>query len=302
MVTRRSKLVRAEDALSALRPGHVLAIGGSLFHNKPMHLVREIVRRELKDLIVIGVPQASLDIDLLIAGGCVAEVRAPYLGFDHLGLAPSFRRAAASGSIRIWECDETQLLTGLEASAKDLPSGLVKAGVGTDAPFFNSDLKVIDDPISGEPVIAIGAIKPDFAILHAAVGDEYGNLAYAGYAFGDQLIAEATKRCGGTVVASVDQVVSVSRTSADPRRTEIAHMLVDAVVEAPFGAHPCSSHGAYQYDEFAIKSYLAAAQAGAEALDAYLHATVFEPRTQAEYLDAHVRPSVLVAMMRAVHA
>ena len=291
-----------EEAISALRPGHVIAIGGSLFHNKPMHLVREIVRRKLKDLVVIGVPQASLDIDLLIAGGCVAEVRAPYMGFDHLGLAPSFRRAAASGGVRIWECDETQLLTGLEASAKDLPSGLVKAGVGTDVPSFNPDLKVIDDPVTGEPVIAVGAIRPDFAFLHAAAGDIYGNLSYAGYPFGDQLIAEATKRGGGTVVASVDEVVSLSYAAADPRRTEIAHMLVDAVVEAPYGAHPCSSHGVYQFDEDGLKTYLAAANGGPADLQAYMDATVFEPRSQVEYLDAHVKPSTLVTMRRAIHA
>jgi len=301
VTTRRSKLMPVEEALSAIRPGHVVAIGGSLFHNKPMHLVREIVRRKLKDLIVIGVPQASIDIDLLIAGGCVAEVRAPYLGFDHLGLAPSFRRAAASGGVRIWECDETQLLAGLEASAKDLPSGLVKAGVGTDIPSFNPDIKVVSDPITDEPVIAVGAIRPDFALLHAAAGDIYGNLSYAGYPFGDQLIAEATKRGGGVVVASVDEVVSLSFAAAEPRRTEIAHMLVDAVVEAPYGAHPCSSHGVYQFDESGLKSYLAAASGNPADLEAYMDATVFKPCGQLEYLDAHVKPSTLVAMRSAIH-
>jgi len=273
-----------------------------MFHNKPMHLVREIIRRGISDLTVIAVPQASMDVDLLISAGCVAEVRVPYLGFDQFGLAPGFRAAAAAGAIRIWEGDETQLLTGLEASARDIPSGLIKSGVGTDLPKLNPNLKEIADPITGEPVIAVGAIRPDFALLHAAESDVYGNLFYCGYAFGDLLLAEATKRGGGTVVASVDEVVSLSRAAANPQRTHVAHFLVDAVVEAPYGAHPCSSHGNYQFDPAGLEKYLAAARAGSAELRQYLDETVFAPKSQAEYLDTQVRPSTLVEMRRGIHA
>jgi glutaconate CoA-transferase subunit A len=279
----------------------ILAIGGSLFHNKPMTLVREIVRRKLTRLDVISVPQASMDVDLLIAAGCTRRVRVPYLGFDHLGLAPGFRQAARNATVDIWECDETQLLAGLEASAKDVPSALVKAGVGTDLPRLNGDLKLIDDPVTGKPIIAVAAISPDVAILHAAAGDAYGNLSYAGYAFGDLLIAEATKRAGGIVIASVDELVSVAKADRDPFRTDIPHFLVDAVVEAPYGAHPCSSHGNYQQDEDGLRTYLTAVNGGAATFERYIEETVFALATQEDYLDAFVKPSTLVQMRRGIH-
>ncbi len=298
---RASKIASAADALAGLAPGHTVAIGGSLFHNKPMVLVREIVRRGLTGLKVIAVPQASIDVDLMIAAGCVAELRVPYLGFDQFGLAPAFRAAAAGGTIRIHEADETQLLTGLEASARELPSGLIKSGVGTDLPKLNPDLKEVADPITGEPVIAVAAIRPDFALLHAAEGDAYGNLFYPGYAFGDLLIAEATKRGGGRVAATVDEVVPLARAVAAPQRTNIAHFLVDAVVEAPYGAHPCSSHGNYQFDPAGLEKYLAAARAGGDAFRRYLDQTVFGPASQEDYLDAELRPSTLVQMRRGIH-
>ena len=73
-------------------------VGGSLFHNKPMRLVREVARRGAHDLIVVAVTQASIDVDLLVAAGCVAEVRVPYLGLEHHGLALNFKPAAPSAS------------------------------------------------------------------------------------------------------------------------------------------------------------------------------------------------------------
>lgn len=300
-VDRTPKVAPLRNVLADLRSGQTIAIGGSLLHNKPMALVREIIRSDVRDLVVIGVPQASIDVDMLIAAGRVAEVRVPYLGFEQFGLAPAYRKASAAGAITVWESDETHLLAGLEASAKDLPSAMVKAGVGTDLPKLNHDLVEVSDPITGEPMIAVAAIRPDFALLHAPAGDAFGNLFYPGYSFADLLLAEATKRGGGRVVASVDEVVGVSRATRDPHRTEIAHFLVDAVVETPFGAHPCSSHGNYQHDPLEFESYIAAVQGDEAALSAYFRERVHAHRSQEEYLDALVKPSTLAAMRRGIH-
>ncbi|MDA0676112.1 MAG: CoA transferase subunit A, partial [Proteobacteria bacterium] len=268
--------------------------------NKPMALIREIIRKGVRDLIVIAVPQASIDVDMLIGAGCVAEVRVPYLGFEYLGLAPCFRAKAGAGELRVWECDETLLLAGLEAATKSMPTGFAKAGVGTDIPKLNPDLKVIEDPFTKEPIIAVAAMRPNLAILHAAQGDRYGNLRYTGYPFADAFLAEATVQGGGRVVASVDEIVSNASFVADPFRTGVSAMLVDCIVHAPYGAYPCSSHGSYQYDEAALMAYLSAA--GTEAgLRAYLDDHVATALTQTEYLDKHVKPSALCAARMAIH-
>ncbi|MDQ8727420.1 CoA-transferase [Bradyrhizobium sp. LHD-71] len=299
MGNRASKLRSVADALADVRDGSMIIIGGSLFHNKPMTLVRELVRRRMRGLTVITPCQASIDADLLISAGCVAEVRLPYMGFDYLGLSPGFRKGTSDGTLRAWECDETQVLCALESAAKDLPSGLVKTGVGTDLPRVNPDLKEVQDPITGEAMIAVGAFKPEFALLHAAAGDMYGNLRYPGYSFADLIAAEATRRSGGTVIASVDEVVPLSHTERDPHRTDVSQMLVDFVVDAPFGAHPCSSHGNYQFDEAGLQRYLQAARE--DAMDDYVAQFVDQVPTQDAYLDRHVKPSTIVALRRGIH-
>jgi glutaconate CoA-transferase subunit A len=302
MTQRQSKRATAADALACLHDGATLAIGGSLFHNKPMSLVREIARRKVRGLVVVAMTQASVDVDLLIAAGCVAEVRVPYLGFEYLGLALNYRRHAAEGRLRVWDCDETQVIAGIEAAAKNLPSGLTKTGVGTDLLRTNPDLKAVADPITGEPMVAVPAIRPDAAILHAARGDAWGNLGYAGYPFSDVLIAEATQRCGGKVIASVDEIVPTSQFTADPFRVAIANFLVDAVVEAPWGAHPCSSHGSYQYDEAFLANYQQQARTGGQAMADWLQHHVHGCASQDEYLDRFLTPSRLARLRREIYA
>jgi len=302
MTQRHSRQTSAADAFAWLHDGATLAIGGSLFHNKPMSLVREIVRRGTRRLTVVAMTQASIDVDLLIAAGCVEEVRVPYLGFEYLGLASNFRRHSADGRLRVWDCDETQVIAGVEAAAKNLPSGITKTGVGTDLLRSNPDLRAIDDPITGEPMVAVPAIRPDVSIIHASRGDRWGNLAYAGYPFSDVLIAEATHRSGGKVIASVDEIVPPSLIAADPFRTTIAHILVDAIVEAPWGAHPCSSHGSYQYDEAYIAHYQAEARKGEAEMNAWLDTHVRTLESHDAYLDRSLTPSRLAALRKDIYA
>ncbi|WP_373089011.1 CoA transferase subunit A [Sneathiella sp.] len=294
METRSVKLSSVDVALEGLEDGQTLIIGGSLFHNKPMHLVREIARRQVKDLTVVSVPQASLDVDLLISAGCVAEVRVPYMGFEYLGLAPGFRKAASEGTIRVWECDETHLLAALEATSRKLPSGVAKAGVGTDLHKLNPDLKLVKDHITGEPIMAVGALKPDLAIIHAAAGDKYGNLRYAGYSFGDLIIAEATRQGGGKIIATVDEVMPNVSFTSDPFRTDISCILVDHVIEAPYGAYPCSSHGNYQFDEAAILEYVNAAKSEQSMRD-YIENHIMSVPDHEAYLEKHVKLMSVVA-------
>ncbi|MFC4271266.1 hypothetical protein GQF03_12740 [Sneathiella chungangensis] len=293
MDTRTSKISSVDLALEGLEDGQTLIIGGSLFHNKPMFLVREIIRRKVKDLVVVSVPQASIDVDLLISAGCVAEVRVPYMGFEYLGLAPGFRKATSEGKISVWECDETHLLAALEAAARKLPSGIAKAGVGTDVHRLNPDIKLVKDHISGEPMTAVAALKPDLAILHAAAGDKYGNLRYVGYSFADLMVAEATRQGGGKIVASVDEVVPNASFTNDPFRTNISCMLVDHVIEAPYGAYPCSSHGSYQFNEAAIIDYLKAAKSENGIAD-YINDHVLSVPSHQHYLDKHVNLQSLI--------
>ena len=57
-----------------------------------MEVVRALIRREAKDLRLLGVPVLGFCADLLIGAGCVREVETSAVSLGEAGLAPRFSR------------------------------------------------------------------------------------------------------------------------------------------------------------------------------------------------------------------
>jgi acyl CoA:acetate/3-ketoacid CoA transferase len=100
--------------------------------------------------------------------------------------------------------------------------------------------------------VAIPAIAPDVAILHVQQADRGGNARIDGTRFEDVLMAQAARR----VVVTAEEIVE----AVEPALVAIPGFLVDAVVEVPGGALPCSCAGVYDYDAAALAAWTAAAR------------------------------------------
>jgi glutaconate CoA-transferase subunit A len=277
-------LTDAAAAMSAVSDGMIVAIGGFITASHPMALVRELIRAGRRELTVVGSPSAGLEVDLLIAAGCVSKVICPYIGAEaYSSIGPAFKRAAENGDIAVWECDEWMYYAGLRAAAQDLPYLPCRGLLGTSYPDLNADLKLYESPIGGDTLIAVPAIAPDVALLHAAYSDPFGSVSYVDTGFGDRALHNAAAR----TIVQVETIVPVERTRADPGRTAIAY--ADAVVRAPFGAHPFSSAGFYREDAAHLRTYLGAVRASlagdAGALSAYLDEYITSPADHLGYLE-----------------
>src|SRR5829696_9047758 len=128
---RRSKLVGLAAAGELVADGDHVALGGIWSHNAPTALVRELIRRGTRGLTLSAAPAAGFAVDLLIAGGCAARAQLPHVTFEHLGLAPAFRRAVESGELELVECDEASLVAGYRAAAAGVPFQPVVSIAGT---------------------------------------------------------------------------------------------------------------------------------------------------------------------------
>ena len=85
---RQTRILDEREAASWIRDGMTVAVGAP----PPMALLRQLIRRGVKDLTVID---AGISLDLLITAGCVAKVVSYYAGGGFgVPVAPSFRRAA----------------------------------------------------------------------------------------------------------------------------------------------------------------------------------------------------------------
>jgi glutaconate CoA-transferase subunit A len=282
---RRAVLISVEQASARVADGMTVGVGGFINSGHPMAMLRQLIRDRKRDLTIVGAASAGLEVDMLIAAGCVRKVIAPYVGAEGLaGIGPAFRRAAQSGKLEIAEIDEALYYAGLRAAAQCLPFNPWQAGLRTSIPVLNPSIVEFTDPISHQPMLAVPAINIDVCLLHAARSDPYGNVQHNGTSYGDTALSAAAD----VTIASVETVVPAEAIRANPMATTIPG--ADAVVRAPFGAHPFSADGSYVPDRAHITEYLKAANESlrggtSEPIEAYLRRYVLDTSDEIEYLE-----------------
>jgi glutaconate CoA-transferase, subunit A len=207
-----------------------------------MASVRALAETGRRDLTVVSF-LGSVDVELLLEAGCVAELHSAGVSLEAAGLAPRFRAAREAGSIRFVEWSEGSLVTALEAGARRLDSALTRSGLGTDLPAMNPWLRETADPHTGAAVMAARALVPDIALLHVPWVDERGNAHVPGDLAADGLMARAARR---TLVSYEE------RRELDPSDAAIPRIWIDAAVPAPGGALPSGCHPVHRADLAAV--------------------------------------------------
>ncbi|MBA7714510.1 Glutaconate CoA-transferase subunit A [subsurface metagenome] len=190
---------------------------------------------------------------MLIAGGCVSEVRSCFVGMEIFGMAPHYRKAVESDSIKISEESEATIALGLRASYLKVPFMPLKGIIGTDMPKVRDDIKQIEDPLgSGTQVMAVPKIDLDVAILHVPYADEYGNGNIAGAVWMDADMAKTAKK----TIIICEKLVETEDIRYLPGKAQLPMQTTTAVVKIPFGAHPTSCYPIYTFDPLHIQCYL----------------------------------------------
>ena len=170
------KVMPAPAAVAGLvnNPCRLLAVGGMHLHNNPMALVFELIRQERHIETLVTSPSGALNADVLIGAGLVGRVMTSYVGFEHLGLAPCFRRAAETKTLEVEDLDEAAITHGLHAGASGMPFAAMPPGLELADGWRTSPggYRSIVDPFTEEPVLLARAIRPDVALIHASEADE----------------------------------------------------------------------------------------------------------------------------------
>lgn len=270
------KRLPLEDAVSRVRDGDVVALGGGLSARLPMALVRELIRQGRRDLHLVGSAH-GVDVDLLVAAGSVAVCEESYVGFEQdLGLAPAYRRAAQAGELHIAESCCVTMLTQLRAAEAGVPFLPVRGVKGSDIRVIHPEYAEVTCPFTGEVLVAVPPLSPDVALIHASLGDRHGNLHFDKPYVLDERFASAAK----VVIATVERIVSTEEVAAEGI-TVPAH-LVASVSEVAFGAHPSSCYPEYAYDRTHLAEYVDCA-ATADGASAYLERYVLGTPDEQSY-------------------
>jgi glutaconate CoA-transferase subunit A len=276
-----SKVTTMRDAVARLVEDGDAVLAEGFTHLIPFAAGHEIIRQRKKDLTLCRLTP-DLIYDQMVAAGVAKKLVFSWTGNPGVGSLHGIRRAVEKGIPRPLEIEEYShfgLATRIKAGASGLPFLPLRTYHGTDLPKVNPRIQPIQCPFTGEALYAVPALNPDVAILHAQRADASGNTQVWGLTGVQKEAAFAAKK----VMVVVEEVVSEETIRADPNRTMVPGVIVDAVVEEPYGAHPSFVQGYYDRDN---DFYVAWEDIGRteEGMKAYLDEWVYGVEDRKEYL------------------
>jgi glutaconate CoA-transferase subunit A len=251
-------------------------------HLIPFAAGHEIIRQRKKDLTLCRLTP-DLIYDQMVAAGVARKLVFSWTGNPGVGSLHGIRRAVEKGvphELEIEEYSHFGLATRVKAGASGLPFLPLRTYHGTDLPKVNPRIQPIRCPFTGEALYAVPALNPDVAILHAQRADASGNTQVWGLTGVQKEAAFAARN----VIVVVEEIVDEETIRADPNRTMIPGVIVDAVVEEPYGAHPSFVQGYYDRDN---DFYVAWEDIGRteEGMKAYLDEWVYGVEGRREYVE-----------------
>lgn len=226
------------DGMSVAIEGFTSFIGFAAGH--------EIIRQRRRDLTLIRMTPDLL-YDQMVAAGVASKMVFSYLGNPGVGSLYCLRRAIEEGipnPLAIEEYSHYGMVARYQAGAARLPFYPLRSYLGSDMPSINERIKFVESPYGDGPIAVVPPLHPDLAIIHAQRADSQGNTQLWGLLGVQKEAAFAARK----VIVVVEEIVAEAVIRADPNRTLIPGLIVEAVVHAPYGAHPSYVQGYYDRD------------------------------------------------------
>ena len=278
-----SKVMTLEEAAALVDDGDVVALQNMATQAAPMAIVRELIRQEKRGLGLVCLV-GGMAVDWLAAAGVIDRFIGAAVSMEQFGLCQQYRKAVEEGRVRVEELSETALNARLGAGARNLPFLPTRGLIGTDLIDMNENLKLFQDPFTGETLVACRALVPDVALVHAHRADEHGNVQYEPTILWPDLgiFPKAARK----TIVTVEEIVDSEVLRRNPDRTVLPGFRVDAVVEVPYGAHPTSLLPAATATTALPPRVGEGRRATTRRPRSSSTRTFASPETQAEYLDA----------------
>jgi glutaconate CoA-transferase, subunit A len=278
----QGKVASMRDAVAELvRDGDTLAIEG-FTHLISFAAGHEVIRQRKRDLTLCRLTPDVI-YDQMVGAGVARKLVFSWMGNPGVGSLHAIRRRVEHDDPAPLELEEYShfgMVGRYTAGAARLPFWPLRSYFETDLPRVNPNIRPVASPFGGEPVFAVPPLNPDVAIVHAQRADRHGNTQIWGLTGCQKEAAFAADR----VIVVVEELVDEEVVRADPNRTLLPGIKVDAVVVCPRGAHPSYAQGYYDRDN---RFYLEwdAISRDPQRLAAWLDEWVHGTATHAEYVE-----------------
>lgn len=277
----REKVVSLEEAASLVPDGATVGIGGSTLSRTPMAMIWQLIRARKKNLSCSRCI-ISTDGDLLFGSGVANHITSSWFAQGILwGLSRVMRHYVERNLARYDEWSHMGMGMRYRAGGMGVPFLPMRSMLGSDVARVRPEVKEIDCPFTGEKLLLIPALNPDFALIHVQRCDAYGNAQFDGLQFMDMDLALAANR----VILTTERIVSNDQIRRAPDHTKIPFLCVEAVVEVPYGSMPHECYGLYEPAMNHLDAYVGQVNSDpVEGMRRYLDAYVYSPKSWNDFL------------------
>ncbi|MDK4232137.1 CoA transferase subunit A [Corynebacterium accolens] len=227
-------IASVEEAVADIPDGSSIAVGGFGLVGIPAQLIAALRSQGASDLTIISNNLGTDDFGL---GLLLKDHRISRSIGSYLGTNKGYARQYLEGELTVEFTPQGTLAERLRAGGAGIPAFYTKAGVGT--PLADGDIPTRYNPdgtiaetsapketreFNGELYVMEEALTPDFAFVHAARADRFGNLAFNKTA--QNFNPDAAKSADITIVQAEQLVEAVP-----PAEVDVPGIYVDRVVE-----------------------------------------------------------------------
>jgi glutaconate CoA-transferase subunit A len=248
------KRITLEEAVKLVPDGSHLFWGGFGFQRPPMAFAHELVRQKKRNLTIYTCG-SEMDIDILSGACVVSRFELAFFAIEGIGLVPNIQRRIREGVIEFEDYSNLAMALRFLGGALGVPFMPLKSMLGTDilakSRFRPKKAEVVDCPFTGEKVVLVPSVRPDFSIVHAQRVDKEGNVQIDGIRGEDMEGARAGKK----VIALAEEIVDTELIRSQPDQTVIPNIYVHHVVECPWGSYPMMVYNYYDYDMAHVRMY-----------------------------------------------
>ncbi len=212
------KTTEINDAISIIKDGQTIMVGGFGGPGTPFILVEALLEQGTKHLTLIkneaNIPQ--LGVSRLIEAG-----RVDRLITSHLGLNPTVLAMMNKNQIEVEFDPQGILAEKIRCGGAGLFGFITDIGIDT---VLSQKKQVIT--LNGRKGVVESALRADVALIHAVVGDGFGNLVYEKSA---RNFNPAMATAADVVIAEVESLVTTG--TLDPDSIHTPGVFVDHVIE-----------------------------------------------------------------------
>jgi glutaconate CoA-transferase, subunit A len=221
-----------EGVAELVHDGDSVALEG-FSHLIPFAAGHEILRQGRTRLELIRMTPDLL-FDQMVGVGAARKMVFSYAGNPGVGSLHRVRDAVENGwpqPIELEEHSHAGMANRWAAGAAQLPFAVMRGYSGTTLAEY-TNVKPVECPFTGERLMAVPALNPDVAIVHAQEADRHGNVQLWGIPGVQKEAVLAAKRSLVTVERIVDELMP------RPGGVMIPGWVVDVVAAVPNGAYP----------------------------------------------------------------